>query len=231
MTRFLTVALVGVFALFPRSAGAATIDLGHPTAVPFLSSNIGTLDDRSVVIDALTNFSITSAGISFDPLAGGATQIFVDIFQSNLNASFSNGSALHGALLATASVAVVDVGLGFYDVPVAFSFTAGTRYDIAFRANGLTGWGNPSLNNMEFYLYGFGAPAGPYSVGGLLNVVDGACHGTAPGNDDCSNYDNGVMPHVRFNATATAVPEPATLVLLGAGLAAGARSLRRRVRP
>ena len=221
MTRFLTVALVGVLALCPRPAGAATIDLGHPTVAPFFADNIGVLDDRSVVIDALTNFSITSAGIRFDPLTGGATQIFVDIFQSNLNASFSNSGALHGTLLATASVAIVDVGLAFYDVPVAFSFAAGARYDIAFRANGPNGWGNPLLNNMELYFYNFGSPDGPYSVGGLLSVVDGACHGTAPAADPCSNYNNGAMPHVRLNATATAVPEPATRFCWG-------RSRRRR---
>jgi hypothetical protein len=193
----------------PQLAEADPIDLGHPSLAPGLATNIGNTD-RSVVFDTLTSFSITSAGIRFDPLAGGATAIAVDIFLSNLNASFSNGGASHGTLLATASVAITDVGLSFYDVPINFTFLAGTRYDVAFRSLAADGWGL-SVNNMEFYNYNFSSPAGPYTVG-PVSVVDGAAH-------PAGNYNNNVMMHIRLDSAAVAaVPEPSSLLLICTGL-------------
>jgi hypothetical protein len=45
------------------SARATSIDLGHPTFTPSLSTGIGAVgQDRSVVFDVVTSFSITSAG-------------------------------------------------------------------------------------------------------------------------------------------------------------------------
>lgn len=118
----------------------------------------------------------------------GPTTLIVDIYSSNLDATFTNGSASHGALLATASIALTDVGLAFYDVPIAFAFLAGNRYDVAFRGN--VSFGTSDGVNIEFYNYHFGSPGGPYAAG-PVSVVDGACHGLG-----CSDYSNTVMPHV-----------------------------------
>jgi hypothetical protein len=203
------------------AALAVPIDLGHPNLTPGLASNIGSDSDRSVVFDVLVPFSISSAGIRFDPLTGGATELTVSIYQSGLNAEFSNGGADHGSLLGTASTAITDVGLAFYDVPIAFAFAAGSRYDLAFTVNGRTGWGY-DINNLEFYNYNFAVPGGPYTAGGLVSVVDGASH------PDTGNYNNTVMPHARFDGAAgPVVPEPASLLLFGTGLA-GLRVWRKR---
>ena len=133
------------------SIQAAILDLGHPTAAAFIASNVCGGDcDRGVVFDATSGFSITSAGIRFDPLQGGATGISVSIYQSSLNNAFSNGAASHGTLLATASVGIADGGLAFYDIPILFTFQAGSRYDVAFMSTAAGSWGS-GLNDLELY--------------------------------------------------------------------------------
>jgi hypothetical protein len=200
--------------IYPTLGQAVVVDLGHPTFPPFLASSIGTDVDRSVVFDANSTFSITMAGIRFAPLAGGATSIAVDIYASNLVGPGSGG-ALHGALLATASIPIANVGLAFYDIPINFTFPSGNRFDLAFRSLNPGGWGF-GVNNMEFFNFDFFFGDAPY-VAGPVTVIDGACHPVAPGGSFCANYANFVMPHVRFD-TGVAVPEPSTLLLLGAGL-------------
>jgi hypothetical protein len=210
-----------------ETAAAAAIDLGHPTLAATSFTNIcgAFACDRSVVFDVLTTFSITSADIAFDPVAGGPTGLVVDIYQSALNAALSNIGAAHGALLATASTSVADVGLAFYDVPISFTFLAGQRYDVAFMGNvaGSGGVFGPQAS-MPFYAFNRASPGGAYIVG-PVSVVDGACHPI----DVCSAYSNTLMPHVRLETVdATAVPEPATLTLFATGLAVTGRRLRRR---
>lgn len=193
------VAVLAGAVLAAAPAEPTTIDLGHPAVPAFLASNIGTNVDRSVVFDVLNPFNITSAGIRFDPSRVGASAIAVDIYQSQLGFGQT-----HGALLATASMSVTDTGMDFYDVPISFAFLAGQRYDVAFRSLDPDGWGF-GRNTMEFYRYNYPAPA--YQVGDV-EVLDGGCEG-------CAGYGNSVMPHVRLK---TAVPEPGTMVFLGAGI-------------
>ena len=191
-----------------QSANATVIDLEHPSLPGFMAANIGE-NDRSVVFDVTESFSLDSAGIRFDPLSGGATRIMVKISEVSL----TGGVGTRGAPLRTAFSSITDTGLGFYDVPVNFDFIAGKRYDIAFSSTAPEGWGM-SVNDMEFYNFNY--PEAPFSVGGLIAVIDGGMGG--------SGYSNTVMPHIRLNV---AVPEPGALALLGLGLA-GVGFMRRR---
>jgi hypothetical protein len=45
--------------------------------------------DRSVVFDVVTTFSITSAGIAFDPLVGGPTGSTLALVGSGIIAAFA----------------------------------------------------------------------------------------------------------------------------------------------
>jgi hypothetical protein len=196
---------IAVTSFLASLAFASPIDLGHPTLAPTVGNAIGN-NERNLVFDALVDFTIFSAGIKFDPLAGGATQISLQIW-SVLKDGANNGTGTRNALLASSSGAVTDVGMTFYDVPLTFTFLAGNRYAVGFSSLAAGGWGN-TINNMEFYKYDPTLPGyAPYTVAGALTVLDGGADG---------DFKNDNMPHVRVDSN---IPEPGAWVLLGTGLA------------
>jgi hypothetical protein len=201
------------------TCGAARADILvlDPGISPFDGTNIGVNVDRGDAFDALANFSITSAGIFFDPLDGGATGVAANIYEVQKD----SGVGSIGSLVATGSAMIGDSGLTFYDVPLSFDFVSGNRYYLAFTADGANGWGF-GINNMRFFNFNF--PDSPFTVGDV-SVVDGGCFGV-----DCAEgFDNTVMPLIRLQTTTegdgqSTVPEPSgaalsMLLLTGMGIA------------
>ena len=205
----LTLAFVGLLTLgYAAVAQATTITLTPPSPNEFGGTSAadgGVVFERGDFISALNTFSITSLGIEADPLQALLT------FKANIYAATGT---TRGALLATNSVVLADAGQAFYDVPIAFTFLAGNAYDIAID------WPTGPNVNVRFFNFDpatFGDV--PFNVG-PIRVVDG---------EGAGNPSNFVMPNLRVETTGgiTAVPEPATLSLLGGGLVYLIRSRRR----
>lgn len=205
-SRLLVVACAALLGAAPLAAQ----DLGHPTFASFLASNVGD-GERGVLFDALSSFSITSAGIKIDPLAGGPTGIALDIYSHD-----GAGLGTLGALLFTGSTAITDNGLDFYDITANFNFNAGSRYYLGFRDANVP-WGFDRVN-MEFYNFEASLHAS-YTVGDL-RVLDGCAY-------SAGSCPNSVMPHIRL-ASASVVPEPASALLMMTGVAGLAVMVRRR---
>jgi hypothetical protein len=136
----------------------------------------GVVLERGAFITALETFSIRSLGIEADLTTSNLTLI------ANI---YSATGLSRGARLATASLTFADVGTAFYDVPIDFTFTAGSDYDIAINFS-------PSASLLvRFFNFDpgrFGDP--PYEVNGLVRVRDGEAGGGA------SNF---VLPHLRLD--------------------------------
>ena len=202
--------VVVAFAALLGAAPLGAQDLGHPTSTPYLLTNIGN-GERGVLFDVLSSFSITSAGIKIDPLSGGPTGIALDIYAHD-----GAGLGTLGALLFTGATAITDNGLDFYDVTANFSFNAGSRYYVGFRdANGP--WG---FDRVAMELYDFDASSHASYTVDNVRVLDGCAYSEL----GCRNT---VMPHIRLSS-ASVVPEPASALLMLAGVAGLSLVVRRR---
>jgi hypothetical protein len=217
--------LIGAMLAGVLASWGAVLDLAPTGYVQIVSPSNSNLD-RGVYFNAISAFSIGQAGIWFDPLAGGATSISVSVYSAS--------SLTQGGLLATAAASVSDIGMALYNVPINFTFTAGQQYYLAFDVTAPAGnWG--VTNDLRFFIFNAGSGHPPFTVGGVVEVLDGALSGSM------SNF---VMPHVVLNTEAPTgggtgggagggagapAPEPGTYVLTGSAMIAAA--LRRRFRP
>jgi len=161
---------------------------------PYVSNGLGNRD-RNVVFDALATFTIQAAGVRIDPLFRGARAISAGIWEITPGGGYLNLGTRPAAPLLTATAAITDNGMGFYDVPISFTFQAGHRYSVGFnQVLPAPGWG---LNtNMEFYHYGLAQAHDPpnrdnrpFTIGGTVKVLNGGYGG------DMSQYN---LPHIRL---------------------------------
>jgi len=201
--------------ILSASASAGVIDFAPPPATyagqEFNGQWRGSVGDRrSFIFEDVSPFQLTSVGIEVNP--GGPTT-----FTASLYAIL--GAETPGGQLASQSIALADVGRGFYEIPLSHAFSgAGNRFllDVLF-----TG---AALQEAIFYDFeGFGdfsMPIDPPYVVGPVRVIDGK-------GPSLLGEDNFVISHFRIGV----VPEPSALALLAmsfVGLLPGMR--RRRVR-
>jgi hypothetical protein len=127
--------------------------------------------------------------------------------------SSSNGHDA-GSVLASASATVGGAGNQFYDIPINFTFNAGSFYTLLWRP---TSSNSDWASTLDYYNdSGLPATVGPFSL------IDGTEGYAADG------FSNFLHPNLRVNGQASTVPAPATLALLGIGWAGMAFGKRRK---
>lgn len=173
-----------------RSASAAPIVVNSGD---FVSTSDGEGGGRAQGIQATSAFSISSLGIFGD--------LELLSFDVVIYAS-TNGSDV-GAVLETSSAIVGGTGNGWNDIPINFSFIAGSFYVVNWRPT-IDNPGNWA-NTLDFY----DDSALPVDVG-PITLLEGIEGFTA------DNSANAVHASFRYDIVA---PEPASVMLFGLGVA------------
>ncbi len=214
--RFLAPLLGGVL---PCAAQAvpAYLDLDLSAAASLCSSASIGPSDRNLTFQALSDFSIGSAGLFLDPLTTTPFTLELRIYDMT--------PGVRDGLIASGSATFADGGPGFLDVQANATFSAGDWYNIAFSTADGFGF---NKYNLDFYAFDASYHA-PVDIGGLFRVLDGGAG--APGGE--KGQLNTVTPRLRVSVGATAdvaaLPVPAAgLLLLPAAALLAAPGLRRR---
>jgi len=200
----------------PAQAGTS-IDLeppasSHSGSLPgaWLS---GTGASRSFIFEDTVAFDLSCVGIQFNPSTTTTTM-------TTLTAKlYSVSGDTFGAAIASDSTVIDDLGRGFYDVPLFYSFAGdSSRYALELS------WDQRPEEAIYYDFEGFGdgsASNDPPYEAGPFRVLDGRS------GDPGEGLDNFLLAH--FRAEVDVVPTPAAALAAVPPLAALAMRRRRRV--
>lgn len=187
-------AVVFVLLGLANSSQATMLDL----ALDYGYVTGGTGAGRGIGIYANQDFTMNSFGIYGD-IANGSYDVVVY--------SSTSGST-PGAVMATYTNSLINTGTDWYDMSTNFGFTTNQYYIVNWRS---TNSSNPNWSdNLQYYYEYYGTPQLPRNFG-ILTAIDGM-----EGYD--ANNGNSLLCHFRLDYNQPAIPEPASLSLLGLGL-------------
>jgi hypothetical protein len=184
-----------------QTAMATTLELAYPIAP---TDGTDFTPARGEYITPLVNFSIDGIGFkggTFTPsLLGTPISATANIYQAT--------GVVRGALLASANAAFTDNGANFHDVPLSFSFSAGTNYDLEFVLS----------TPVNVTLFEPGVTETPVDIGGVVTLLQSESGGT---------FHSGIYRDLRLD-TVSSVPEPSSvwLVALSMGVLATMRAAK-----
>lgn len=175
---------------------ATLIEVRSSAYAGFLPST--ELGSRGIGFRADQDFSISSLGIYGDILGTDYTVA--------VRSSTSGNNA--GAILASNTAASGGVGIGWQDIGLNYSFSAGSFYTIQWGPSASVDW---ILGGVDFYF-----DAALPEVVGDITLING--YRTISSPDGIGSFGNTVNARLRVNVVSN-VPVAATFALLGLGVA------------